>query len=92
MPAVDIEVTYVRKLNSDGKVKAFADVKFARELIVKGFAIIEGNRGLFVTFPKEVGKDGKWYETVKALNEGFKEEVQNKVLEAYDRQAESVTV
>lgn len=92
MSAVDIEVMCVKRLNGDGKLKAFADVKFAKEIVIKGFAIAEGPRGLFVSFPREVGKDGRWYETVKPLKESFRQGVQDKVLEVYDKESESVAV
>ena len=91
MSAVDIEVMYVKKLNGDGKLKGFADVKIAKEIVVKRFCIAQGPRGLFVSFPREVGKDGRWYETVRPLNESFRETVQDKVLEAYDKEGGNVS-
>ncbi len=92
MPAIDVEVLHVKKLSGDGKLKAFADVKIASQLVVRGFGVIQGPHGIFVSMPKQAAKDGRWFETVTPLNKSFKEEIQNKVLEAYDKENESVTV
>ena len=92
MPTIDVEVLHVRKMSGDGKLKAFADIKIAGQLVVKGFGVMEGPHGIFVSMPKQPTKDGRWFETVTPLNKSFKDEIQNKVLEAYDKENESVPV
>ena len=58
MAAVDIEVVDIRKLMGDGNIKAFADIKLGGSLIVKGFSVVKGKKGVFVSMPRKVSKDG----------------------------------
>ena len=57
----------IRLLNS-GKLRAFVDVVFNNALVVKGFKVIEGSRGLFVAAParkvEKEGADAEWNDVV----------------------------
>ena len=48
--------------------------------------VVKGKNGLFVSMPRQQGKDGKWYDNVTALTEVAKEEVGRVVLEAYHQE------
>ena len=91
MTAIDVEVVDVRKITGDGNLKAFADVKVAGSLVVKGFSVMQGKRGVFVSMPRKAGKDGRWFDILTPLDEGLKQELQDKVLEAYDKETDGVT-
>ena len=78
-----IEVARLHKLESNGPLRAFADVVIG-QVLVKGVRIIDGKNGLFLTMPQTQGKDGKWYCTVMLLDESLKEELQEVVIEAYN--------
>jgi stage V sporulation protein G len=52
-------------------------------VLIKGLRIVEGEKGLFVSMPREEGKDGKWYNTVIPLKREIKDEIERLVLEAY---------
>ncbi len=77
-----IEVARLHRVENGSSLKAFADVVIG-QVLVKGVRIVEGKNGLFVGMPKTQGKDGKWYETVKIINDEVKQELQSAVLEAY---------
>ena len=49
-----------------GKVRAFFDIRTQDGFIVKGFSIVEGINGLFVSFPSKKGQDDEYYNTVIA--------------------------
>ncbi|AFH49310.1 Hypothetical protein IALB_1602 [Ignavibacterium album JCM 16511] len=49
---------------SGGKTLAFFDMETDDGIIIKGFRIVDGNKGKFIASPDEKGKDGKYYETV----------------------------
>ncbi len=78
-----IEVTRIHKLDGTGSTKALCDISIADCFVVRGLRIIEGKDGLFVSMPREEGKDGKWYNTVIPLKREVKDEVERVVLEAY---------
>lgn len=77
-----ISVSRIYKLDTDSKLKAFADVTFSGVLI-KGFSVVDGAKGLFVSMPRHQGKDGKWYNTVYPSTDELKQQLSEAVLEAY---------
>jgi len=49
---------------TSGKTVAFFDIQTSEGIIIKGFRIVNGSKGLFISAPDQKGKDGKYYETV----------------------------
>ena len=78
-----IEVSRIHKLNGAGPTKAFVDIVVEDSIAIVGFRVVEGKDGLFVTMPREEGRDGKWYNIVVPLKREIKEEIEKIVLEAY---------
>lgn len=78
-----MEVNRLHKLDGTGATKAFCDLSVSDSIIIKGLRIVEGKDGLFVSMPREEGKDGKWYNTVLPLKREIKDEIERLVLEAY---------
>ncbi len=87
---MEIEVVDIRKITGEGNLKAFADVKIANSLIIRGVSVLNGKNGIFVSLPKKAGKEGKWFDIITPLSDDLKEGLQDKVLEAYDREADGV--
>ena len=52
------------KSDSGGKTSAFLDVQNKDGITLKGFRLVNGSNGLFLSSPDQKGKDGKYYETV----------------------------
>jgi len=77
-----ISVSRIFKLDTDSKLKAFADVSFSG-MVIKGFSVVDGEKGLFVSMPRHQGKDGKWYNTVIPETKELKQQLAEAVLEAY---------
>ncbi len=77
-----ISVSRIFKLDTDSKLKAFADVSFSG-MVIKGFSVVDGEKGLFVSMPRHQGKDGKWYNTVTPVTKELKQQLSEAVLEAY---------
>ncbi len=78
-----LSVTRLHKLDGDGATKAFCDISVLDSLVINGLRVVEGKDGLFVSMPREAGKDGKWYNTVIPLRREIKDEIEKLVLEAY---------
>ena len=76
-------VSRIHKLDGSGTTKAFCDLSILDNFVIKGVRVVEGEKGLFVSMPREEGKDGKWYNTVTLLNREVKNEIEKVVLEAY---------
>ncbi|MCX5668958.1 MAG: SpoVG family protein [Candidatus Omnitrophica bacterium] len=77
-----ISVSRIYKLDTDSKLKAFADVTFSG-VVIKGFSVVDGSKGLFVSMPRHQGKDGKWRDTVTPTSKELKQQLAEVVLEAY---------
>ena len=78
-----LEVSRIHKLDGTGSTKAFCDLSVFDSFIIKGLRVVEGEKGLFVSMPREEGKDGKWYNTVVPVTREIKDEIEKLVLEAY---------
>ena len=83
MEDLKLEVSRLHKLDGSGSTKAFCDLSIFGSFVIKGLRVVEGEKGLFVSMPREEGKDGKWYNTVTPLKREVKDEVERIVLEAY---------
>ena len=80
--ATKIEVVNLRRLDN-GKIKAFADIMLDDTYVVKGFRVVEGSEGLFVGFPQQNGKNGKWYDVFQAVNDEAKSRLSEIVMTSY---------
>ena len=85
----DVEVVEIRKAMGDGNLKALADLKINGNLLIRGFSVMQGRRGVFVGMPRKTGRDGKWFDILTPSDE-LKIRFEEKVLEAYDRETDGV--
>lgn len=70
--------------NSSGsKTVAFLDIQTEEGIIIKGFRLVNGSNGLFLSAPNEKGKDGKYYDSVVIPKE-MKEELQKNAIDEYN--------
>ena len=89
MKTMDVEVVDIRKIVGDGNLKAFADVRIGESLVVKGFCVMQGKSGIFVSMPRKASKDGRWFDILEP-DDALKRQLENKVLESYDREMDGV--
>ena len=78
-----MEVKHLIKFDGEGTLKGCCDVVIGG-LLVKGLRVVEGKDGLFVTMPRQQGKDGLWYSTVLPINEEVETAIDSAVLKAYN--------
>jgi DNA-binding cell septation regulator SpoVG len=80
-----IKVERLHRLNNSSQVKAFADVVFYEQVLIKGVKIVKNkDNNLFVAMPSQKAKDGKWSETVAILDKVSREQMRIAVLTAYN--------
>lgn len=77
-----IQVSRIYRFDGESKLKAFADVSWAG-VVIKGFSVVDGSKGLFVSMPRHQGKDGKWYDTVWPSTKELKQQLSAAVLTAF---------
>lgn len=81
-----MKIYRMNKINNSnsGKTLAFFDIQLDNGIIIKGFRIIDGTKGMFISCPDEKGKDGKFYETV-ILPKELKSELEKMALEEFNK-------
>ena len=80
-----MKITRINKLeNSNSKTLAYFDIETNDKIMIKGFRIVNGPNGLFISSPDEKGKDGKCYETV-VLPKEMKKELEKMAIEEYNK-------
>ena len=67
-----------------GSLAAFADLVINDEIVIRGLRVLKGKKGLFVSMPKEQGKDNKWYDQVICLTTAAYDRIFEVVLEHYN--------
>ena len=84
----------VRKIASEGKMKAIVSVTFDNEFVVHDIKIIEGKNGLFIAMPSRKTPDGEFKDIAHPINTETRERIQSAILEAYEKAVseESLTV
>lgn len=76
-----MKIARMTKLDgSKSKTVAFFDLQTDDGILLKGFKVVKGEKGLFVAPPNEKGKDGKYYDSI-VLPKEMKNEVQKIALE-----------
>ncbi len=71
------------KSEGGGKTAAFFDVQTDDGIMLKGFRLVNGSNGLFLSSPDQKGKDGKYYETV-ILPKEMKSDLEKMAIEEYN--------
>ena len=75
----------IRKIASDGKMKAIVSVTFDNEFVVHDIKVIEGQNGLFIAMPSRKTPDGEFKDIAHPINTDTREKIQTSILEAYEQ-------
>lgn len=74
----------IRKIATDGKMKAIVSITFDNEFVVHDIKVIEGQNGLFIAMPSRKTPDGEFKDIAHPINTETREKIQNAVLSAYE--------
>ncbi|HZG79344.1 MAG TPA: septation regulator SpoVG [Brevibacillus sp.] len=82
-----MEVTDVRlrRVNTDGRMKAIASITIDHEFVVHDIRVIDGNNGMFVAMPSKRTPDGEFRDIAHPISSTTREKIQAAVLNEYDR-------
>ncbi len=82
-----MEVTDVRlrRVNTDGRMKAIASITIDHEFVVHDIRVIDGNNGMFVAMPSKRTPDGEFRDIAHPISSATREKIQAAVLSEYDR-------
>ena len=82
----NMEITDIRikKVASEGKMKAVASVTFDNAFAVHDVKVIEGPEKLFVAMSSRRTPDGEYRDIAHPINSDMRNMLESKVLAAYD--------
>jgi stage V sporulation protein G len=84
MDFTEVRVT----LRDEPRLKAFVNVTFDDDFVVRGMKVIEGRKGLFVAMPSRKGKDGTFRDIAHPINNEMRKKLEKVVLDEYYNKCE----
>ncbi len=80
-----MEITEVRiTLKNEEKLKAFANITFNNEFVVRGLKIISGSQGYFVSMPSRRKRDGSFQDMAHPITNDLRKRIEDRVLDAFE--------
>ena len=73
----------IRPMRDEGNLKAFCSVVFDDVFIVHSVKIIQGKDSLFVAMPSREMKNGQFRDTAHPIDNQFRREIEEEILERY---------
>ena len=74
----------IRKVTSEGKLKAYVTVTFDNCFVVHNVKIIEGKDGLFIAMPSKKTATGEYKDVAHPISPEFRTQLQTKILDEYN--------
>ena len=74
----------LKKVNSDGKMKAIASITIDDAFVVRDIRVIEGQNGLFVAMPSRKTPEGEFRDIAHPITAEARELIQSAILKAYE--------
>ena len=74
----------VRKINSEGKMKAVASITFDDQFVVHDIKVIEGQSGMFIAMPSRKTPDGEYRDIAHPINSETRTMLQTLILEKFN--------
>ena len=74
----------LRKVENEGKLKAYVTVTFDNWFVVHNVKIIEGKTGLFIAMPSRKTANGEYKDVAHPISPEFRNELQDKILAEYN--------
>ena len=75
----------IRKMNSEGKMKAVVSVTFDEALVIHDIKVIEGQDKVFIAMPSRRTPDGEFKDIAHPINAQMREKLQSAIIAAYEQ-------
>jgi stage V sporulation protein G len=80
---VQITDVRLRKMNTEGRMKAIASITIDNEFVVHDIRVIDGNNGMFVAMPSKRTPDGEFRDIAHPISSETRKKIQDAVLEEF---------
>ena len=74
----------VRKLNTEGKMKAVVSVTFDNTIVIHDIKIIDGQEKLFIAMPSRKTPDGEFKDIAHPINAQMRQYLEDAILKQYE--------
>jgi len=81
---MEITDVRIRKIDTEGKMKAVVSVTFDNEFVVHDIKIIESQNGMFIAMPSRKTPDGEFRDIAHPINAETREKIQTAILRNYE--------
>jgi len=81
----------IRKVSSEGRMKAIVSITLDDEFVIHDVRIVDGNNGLFVAMPSRKTPAGEFRDIAHPINSSTRDKIQTEVLNAYLKEIERVS-
>lgn len=75
---------------NEERLKAYVTITIENCFVVRDLKIIKGNEGLFVAMPSKKRKDGQFKDIAHPLNQETRDEIEQAVFDAYEKEIRSL--
>lgn len=75
----------LRKVNTDGRMKAIASITIDHEFVIHDLRVIDGNNGMFVAMPSKRTPDGEFRDIAHPISSETRQKIQMAVLDVFNR-------
>lgn len=76
----------IRKVEAEGKLKAYSTVTFDNCFVVHNLKIIDGKGGAFIAMPSRRTKTGEYKDIAHPISHDFRSDMQERILLEYRKQ------
>lgn len=81
---MNVKITVRKYESSNSKTKAFVELKLDDVLIVKGLSLVDGKKGLFLSYPASKGKDDNYYNSIYSLDKDWGKQLEEACIKKYN--------
>jgi len=82
---MEITDVRIRKITTEGKMKAIVSITLDNEFVVHDIKIIEGQSGNFIAMPSRRTPDGEFKDIAHPINTETREKIQKSILDEYEK-------
>lgn len=81
---MEITELRIRKVEAEGKLRAYVTVTFDNCFVVHNVKVIEGTEGLFIAMPSRKTSTGEYKDVAHPISPEFRNAMQDKILAEYN--------
>jgi stage V sporulation protein G len=82
---MDITDIRIRRVNGEGKLKAYVTVTFDQCFVIHNVKVIEGKTGMFIAMPSRKTKTGEYKDIAHPICPEFRSRLQDAIVVSYER-------